>query len=135
MSSWTLKVLFDGQCPFCRLEERWLKSRDKAGRLDFEDISAPEFDAEQYGLLLSDLHASLHGVLADGQVIRGPEVFRQAYRAVGLGWILAPTGWPLLRQLVDFLYALFARHRVSLGRMVGRPCEDGACRAPGRLDD
>ena len=32
-----------------------------------------------------------------GQV--GMAVFRLAYRAVGLGWLVAPTGWPLLRPL------------------------------------
>jgi len=34
----------------------------------------------------------IHGVFPDGRMVRKVEVFRQAYRAVGLGWLLAPTG-------------------------------------------
>ena len=51
----------------------------------------------------------------------GRAVVRQAYRAVGLGWILAPTGWPVLRPVFDWLYLGFARYRVRLGRAFGRP--------------
>ena len=101
MSDWKLKLLFDGQCPYCRLEVRWLGRWNRQGHLVFEDISSDFFEADRYGLKHDDLIAVLHGVLPDGQVIRGPEVFRRAYRAVGLGWILAPTGWPLLRPVFD----------------------------------
>jgi predicted DCC family thiol-disulfide oxidoreductase YuxK len=55
------------------------------------------------------------------------ETFRQAYRAVGLGWVLAPTGWPLLRPAFDALYRIFARHRVRMGRVFGRPCAGDRC--------
>ena len=127
MSNWQFKVLYDGKCPYCRLEVRWLQRWNRKGHLVFEDISTESFDPDMYGLSLEDLMASLHGVFSDGRVIRGVEVFRQAYRAVGIGWVLAPTGWPLLRPVFDWLYSLFARYRVSLGRLFGRHCDDGAC--------
>ncbi len=127
MSDWKLKVLFDGECPYCRLEVRWLQRWNRKGRLAFEDITSESFDPDRYGLSHDDLMTVVHGVFPDGRVIRGPEVFRQAYRAVGIGWVLAPTGWPLLRPLFDWLYSLFARHRVSLGRLFGRHCDDEAC--------
>ena len=59
------------------------------------------------------------------------ETFRQAYRAAGLGWVLAPTGWPGLRRVCDALYVLFARYRVRLGRAFGRPCAGDRCAVPG----
>ena len=46
----------------------------------------------------------------------------------GLGWLVAPTGWPLLRPLFDRLYGGFARHRIGLGRLFGRRCDSGSCR-------
>jgi predicted DCC family thiol-disulfide oxidoreductase YuxK len=58
-------------------------------------------------------------------------VFREAYAAVGLGWLVAPTGWPILRPLFDVGYRWFARNRVRLGRIFGRRCEDGRCAIPG----
>lgn len=127
MPNWHFKILFDGNCPYCRLEVRWLERWNRKGHLAFEDIAGSTFDPAPYGRSRNELMAVLHGVFPDGRIIQGPEVFRQAYRAVGLGWVLAPTGWPLLRPLFDRLYRCFARHRVSLGRLVGRKCDADAC--------
>jgi len=129
---WQFKLLYDGQCPLCRLEARWLEWWNRRGRLVLEDISRPDFDPGRYGVTRDDLQGVMHGVLPDGRVVRKVEAFRQAYAAVGLGWLLAPTNWPGLRWIFDGLYALFARHRVSLGRLFGGPCESGACQAPAR---
>lgn len=123
MSEAPFKVLYDGQCPFCRREARWLQRRDRRGCLAFEDISAPGFNPQSYGLTLEEVQGVIHGVLPDGRVVREVEVFRQAYRRVGLGWLVAPTGWPVLRWISRKLYRLFARHRVALGRLV---CGSGA---------
>jgi predicted DCC family thiol-disulfide oxidoreductase YuxK len=125
--AWTFKLLYDGDCPFCLREVRWLQRRDTAGRLAFEDIAAPGFDAVRYGTTRDELMGVMHGVFPDGRVVRRLEAFRAAYSAVGLGWLLAPTGWPLLRWPCNAGYALFARHRVRIGRIFGRECPDGAC--------
>jgi predicted DCC family thiol-disulfide oxidoreductase YuxK len=53
-----------------------------------------------------------HGVLPAGTVIESVEVFRRAYAAVGLGWLMAPTRWPGLRRLADLAYRIFARNRL-----------------------
>ena len=130
MSDWRFKVLFDGECPFCRLEARWLGYLNRSGRLALEDISSPDFDPGSYGSTLLELMGSLHGVFPDGQKTLGMETFRQAYRAIGLGWFFAPTGWPLLRPMFDFLYTLFAHYRVRLGRLFGRSCAGDRCSLP-----
>ena len=125
---WKLKLLFDGGCPFCVMEARWLQRRDKNGQLNFEDISRPDFDASRYGLTPSQVMGAMHGVLPDGRIITKVAVFREAYQLVGLGWLLAPTGWPLLRTIAGWGYELFARYRVPLGRWFGgRRCESGVC--------
>jgi predicted DCC family thiol-disulfide oxidoreductase YuxK len=131
VDDWQFKVLYDGECPFCRLEARWLGHLGRSGRLLLEDIAEPNFDPTRYNATLPDLMGSLHGVFPDGRKTEGMETFRQAYRAVGLGWLLAPTGWPVLRGLFDFLYTMFARYRVKLGRLFGRPsCEGDRCALP-----
>ncbi|HEV7282945.1 MAG TPA: DUF393 domain-containing protein [Pirellulaceae bacterium] len=126
--AWRFKVLYDGECPFCRVEARWLGRLDRSGRLALEDIAAKDFDPSRYDSTLPELMGTLHGVFPDGSKTRGMETFRQAYGAVGLGWLLAPTGWPGLRPGFDGLYRLFARYRVRMGGIFGRSCSEGRCR-------
>jgi predicted DCC family thiol-disulfide oxidoreductase YuxK len=126
-SAWQFKLLYDGECPFCRLEAQWLQRWNKDGRLAFEDITAPDFAASRYGVTQAEVMGVIHGVFPDGRMVRKVAVFREAYRAIGLGWVLAPTGWPGLRQICDWFYEWFARNRVRLGRLFGRSCATGTC--------
>ena len=124
---WEIKVLYDHACPMCRREVTWLSKRDRKGNVCFEDVSAPAFDASRYGLTQAAVEGAIHGILPDGRVVTGVEVFRRMYASVGLGWLLAPTRCPLLRQIADWLYRLFARYRVRLGAALGRECDDRRC--------
>jgi predicted DCC family thiol-disulfide oxidoreductase YuxK len=91
------------------------------------DIADPSFDPSVYGRSLEQLMGTIHGVGPDGVLVSGVEVFRRAYAAVGLGWLLAPTGWPVLRPLFDLAYRAFARVRPMLSRRAPS-CDDGRCR-------
>ena len=127
MATWQFKLFYDGECPFCRREVKWLTRRDRAGNLATEDIAALGFDPALYGLTRDDVARVLHGVKADGTVLRGMDAVREAYRAVGLGWLAAPTRLPVVRTISDCLYGLFARNRLILGRLAGRACSHGSC--------
>jgi predicted DCC family thiol-disulfide oxidoreductase YuxK len=110
-----LTLLFDGGCPLCLREVKTLRRRDGGkGRL-----------ALYGGITYADAMGRMHAIRADGQVIHDVEVFRQAYGLVGLGWLYAPTRWPLLRPLVDALYGLWARWRLAI---TGRPSLATLCR-------
>jgi predicted DCC family thiol-disulfide oxidoreductase YuxK len=131
VTGWRFKVLYDGECPFCRVEARWLRALGRrGGRLALEDIASPGFDPARYGRTLPELMGSLHGVFPDGRQTQGVETFRQAYAAAGHGWVLAATRWPVLRPAADALYRLFARYRVRLGGLFGRGCSAGRCAVP-----
>lgn len=120
-------LLYDRECPFCRLEVEWLMSRDKKGLLSAIDIAAPDFDATRHGLTKERVHARLHGLDANGKVVEGMAAIRAAWRAAGVGWGMAWTGWPLVRHVCDLGYLVFARYRVPLGRLFGRRCDAGSC--------
>ena len=124
----SVEVFYDGACPLCTREMRWLRRLDRDGRVLFTDISDPAFDPATVGRPFEALMARLHGRLADGRVIEGVEVFRQLYAAVGFRRLVAFTRAPVVSQLMDAGYALFARNRL---RLTGR-CADGHCavRAP-----
>ena len=126
---WRFKLLHDGGCPFCRVEIVWLGFWNRRGRLAFEDITDPGFDPGEYGVTREALMRQMHGVFPasaagpEERLVRGMAVFREAYRLVGIGFLLAPTGWPLLRPICDGLYLFFARYRLRAGRLMGRSCD------------
>jgi predicted DCC family thiol-disulfide oxidoreductase YuxK len=123
-----ITLLYDGACPLCSREVAMLRRRDRRGALGAVDIAAPGFDPGVYGLDQARVMARMHGVLPDGAIVEGMEVFRRAYAAVGLGWLLAPSRWPLVGRLFDAGYAWFARNRL---RWTGRAHEcEGACERP-----
>lgn len=121
--NWEVEVFFDGDCPLCRREINWLRKRDRQDNVRFTDIAARDFDPSPTGKTLTELMARIHGRLPTGELIEGVEVFRRLYTAVGLGWLVAPTRLPLVRQLLDAGYRLFARYRLRLtGRCSAQSC-------------
>ncbi|MEQ1620007.1 MAG: DUF393 domain-containing protein [Methylococcales bacterium] len=122
-------LLYDGLCPICQKEVAWLTRLNKQGKLGFTDINSPHFEPKQINKSFAQLMAEIHGIYPDGNVVKGMPVFREAYRAVGLGWLMAPTAWPILKQLFDGLYLLFAKYRLNLGGLFGaKRCQDDSCR-------
>jgi len=119
MSAYPLTLLHDGACPICRADIAVLSARNHRGLLRFVDISAPDFDPTPYGRTQAERHARTHARRGDGRMIEGVEVFRLAYRAVGLGRMTAPLGWRPLRPVIERGYRLFARHRHGLDRYLG----------------
>lgn len=122
-------VFYDGACPICNAEIRALRRWDRAARLDLIDIAAPSFDEHAWPVSRADMDAALHARLPDGTWQTGMAATRHIYRAVGRGWMVAFTGWPLLSRAFDHLYAWFAHNRVPISARLGmRRCTDGACR-------
>lgn len=117
--AYPLEFLYDGQCRICLFDVARLRRADRHGRLRFVDVSAAGFDAAAYGPSRDELLARIHARRADGRLVEGPEVFRLALAAVGLGWAVAPTRWPGLNCLTEIAYRWFARHRVDLSRRYG----------------
>ena len=132
-----LRILYDGACPLCLREVRFLSQRDQrlhpgAPRLAFVDINDPAYDpAAHAGVDYRAAMGRIHAIGADGEVLRDVAVFRRAYALIGLGWLYAPSRWPVLRQLANALYGLWARWRL---RVTGRPSLEQLCSDRCRLD-
>lgn len=114
-----MTIFHDGNCPICRFDTDNLKARNQEGKLRFIDITSPEFDPTAYGMSQADFLAQIHAQCADGRFVKGMEVFRLAYRAVGLGWAVAPASWGPLRHPANALYRLFARNRGKISKYFG----------------
>ena len=119
LSDAKLLLLYDGACPICSLEMRRLAGLDRKKRLHYADIAAPGFDATRYGTTLQAMMGRMHAVAPDGRLLIGMDAIRAAYAAVGLGWVLSATRWPLLRKLADRYYLAFARNRYAISRRLG----------------
>ncbi|MFI4853709.1 MAG: thiol-disulfide oxidoreductase DCC family protein [Phycisphaerales bacterium JB065] len=129
-------ILVDGRCHLCAREAALMQRMDRGrGRLGIVDITAPEFNPAEYRTTMDRVMGEIHGVTENGQLITGVEVFRQAYAAIGWGWLLNWTRLPLIRQCTDLAYRGFARLRLRLPRMKSGPsCSNGRCKLPSRSE-
>ena len=125
-----IEVFFDGACPLCAREIRFLQRRDRKNQIRFTDIAAPDFQASDYGISGEEFMAAVHGRLSDGTWIKGVEVFRRLYSAIGFSPLVWITRIPGISHLLDLAYRIFARNRLRLtGRKGHAACEQGTCNA------
>ncbi|GAB4198554.1 MAG: DUF393 domain-containing protein [Sandaracinaceae bacterium] len=121
--SYRVEVFFDGECPLCAREIDLLRKLDRRARIRFTDIAARDFDPAAHGTTMEALMAEIHGRLPDGTWIKGVEVFRRLYEAVGLGPAVAVTRLPGVRGALEAGYRLFAKNRLKLtGRCTAESC-------------
>lgn len=107
-----IEVFFDGACPICVREVRFLRRLDRKRRIRFTDIAAADFRASDYGKTMEAFMSEIHGRLPDGTWVRGVEVFRKLYTAVGLAPMVWFTRLPIVAGLLDRAYRVFARNRL-----------------------
>jgi predicted DCC family thiol-disulfide oxidoreductase YuxK len=116
-----LRVLYDGDCGFCRWSADRLRAWDRAGRLAFAPIQTSD------GLLgpvpPEARLATMHAVDTRGRVFSGGAAMSRVLRELPGGGALAAAGacWP---DAAEALYGAVAHRRARLGRWLG----EGACR-------
>lgn len=125
-ASQEVEVFFDGDCPLCVREIRFLRWMDRRGKIQFTDIASDDFQAADFGKAMPEFMDEIQGRLPDGSWIVGVEVFRRLYAAVGFGPLVWLTRIPGISHLLDFAYRVFAKNRLRLtGRCTTETCEVG----------
>lgn len=122
MPDFDIEVFYDGNCPICRREIAFLRRLDRRRRIRFTDIAPWAPSATVGDVTRTDLMAEIHGRLPDGRWIKGVEVFRRLYAAVGLGPLIAVTRWSGIEQVLDAAYAAFARRRLRWTNRCDEDC-------------
>lgn len=128
-----VKVLYDGLCPICVTEIKFLQflQRNRSDKVDFIDISLPGYNGAKYkGISYELAMEEMHVIDEKNMVHRGVPAFSVMYSAVGLRWLGRLMMWPPLRPMMDKSYSIFARNRLKwTGR--GNDCINGRCEKKG----
>jgi len=110
-----IDLLYDSECPICAMEVEFLKKRDLYKRIVFTDLQALDYDPAEHGNVEFERGMrKLRAVLPDNTVVTGVEVFRLTYQAIGLGWMFAITKLPVVGDLADAVYDVWAENRLRL---------------------
>lgn len=107
-----VEVFYDGDCPLCHREIELLRKLDRRERIQFTDIAAAAFRTDGLGVSHDQLMGEIHARLPDGSLIKGVEVFRRLYAAVGFGPLVSLTRLPGVSHALDAAYSVFARNRL-----------------------
>ena len=107
--------LFDGGCPLCLRETKFLKKKDVSNKINFVDIDSDNYNPELYqDISYAQAMSNLHGILENGDIIKGLEVLSYSYKLVGLGWVYYPLKIDFLAPVMRLFYQLWARYRLKI---------------------
>ena len=95
------KVYYDESCYVCSLEINTLRKRGEACGIEFVDISNPDFKN------IGDYDSEMIGEF-DGDQTVGVETFRKMYEKMGFKRAVRFSRLPVIRNLVNMGYKIFA---------------------------
>ena len=107
--------LFDGGCPLCLRETKFLKKNDLLNNIDFIDINNDNYNPSLYqDISYAEAMSNLHGILENGDIIKGLDVLAYAYKLIGLGWVYYPLKIEFLAPLLRLFYQYWAKYRLKI---------------------
>ena len=110
-----LIFLFDGGCPLCLRETKFLKSKDKLNKIDFVDINNINYNPIFFkDISYAEAMSNLHGILENGNIIKGLDVLAYSYELIGLGWVYYPLKIEFLSPVLRLLYKYWAKYRLKI---------------------
>ena len=106
-------ILCDGNCIVCDFEANHYL-RVAPGKIKLIDISDVAFQAQKYGLTRDAVQNYMHVFGPEGELYRGVDAFSHIWSRVP-GWryqvVREVIHLPIVYQLAQVAYALFARYR------------------------
>ena len=110
-----LIFLFDGGCPLCVRETNFLKSKDELNKIDFVDINNVDYNPILFkDISYAEAMSNLHGILENGNIIKGLDVLAYSYELIGLGWVYYPLKIEFLAPVLRLFYKYWAKYRLKL---------------------
>lgn len=110
-----LIFLFDGGCPLCLRETNFLKSKDELNKIDFVDINNVDYNPILFkDISYAEAMSNLHGILENGNIIKGLDVLAYSYELIGLGWVYYPLKIQSLAPVLRLFYKYWAKYRLKI---------------------
>ena len=107
--------LYDGGCPLCLRETRFLKKRDVLKKIKFVDINNDSYNSLFYkNISYAEAMSNLHGILENGEIIKGLDVLAYSYKLIGLGWVYYPLKIEFLAPILRLFYRYWAKYRLKI---------------------
>ena len=110
-----LIFLYDGGCPLCLRETKFLKKKDVSNEINFVDINNESYNPSRYkDISYAEAMSNLHGILENGDIIKGLDVLAYSYTLIGFGWVYYPLKIKLLSPLLRLFYKYWAKYRLKI---------------------
>jgi predicted DCC family thiol-disulfide oxidoreductase YuxK len=106
----------DGECPIYNIEINAMKKLDKAGNVNWVDISRDKAALAKAGLTYKQTMDRMRVIDENQQLQSGVLGFLQVWKQLPYYRRLAPLveKVPLLLPILEFCYRIFARYRLPL---------------------
>jgi predicted DCC family thiol-disulfide oxidoreductase YuxK len=106
----------DGECPICNIEINAMKKLDKAGNINWVDITHDKAALAKVGLTYKQAMDRMHIIDENQQLQSGVLGFLHVWKQLPYYRCIASIieNVPLLLPLMEFFYRIFARYRLPL---------------------
>ena len=106
----------DGECPICNIEINAMKKLDKAGNINWVDITHDKAALAKVGLTYKQAMDRMHIIDENQQLQSGVLGFLKVWKQLPYYRCIVPIveNVPLLLPMMEFFYRIFARYRLPL---------------------
>jgi len=113
-------VIYDGDCPVCRVFSQTIKKRDLAENFEFRPSRSVKLSGFAMGLNPQDFKMAVVTITGDGRFFTGVEAVAEIFKQLPNGWRLLGTiiSLPVIRHLAAIIYRVIAHNRYFLSRFI-----------------
>lgn len=127
-----LTIYYDSHCPLCMAEMLQLKNHDTHSQITFADLHAGNFSEKYAHIDKNRAYKILHVERQSGEILLGLDASCEVWTTVGKHRWLKLLRIPIMKQVSDIFYRLFARFRgpISLLLTGKQQCESCEINSP-----
>jgi predicted DCC family thiol-disulfide oxidoreductase YuxK len=116
-----LTVYYDEMCVLCAKEIHHYQKQSGSEKINFIDITAPDFDPQKEGVDPFAVHKIMHAKKSDGTLVTKIEAFIAIWQLLPkYNWLYKVSQNFLVRKLMDSGYVAFAVARPYLPKKKNR---------------